>query len=186
MCRMVKDHFIPLVQGGIDDHSNLMPACPRCDCLKRGNLPPRNEAEVKLMLSGELKLKVNPRIRPKVLKVLGAFKSKTTHINPIFEPKPTHLFRFWYNPQTGGEKIFMSEFRAQNVEAAKKRFYHRKGIPMVLREAITCEIDPEDPCPRFLGADPRLQIIRDARYELNSIAQALKQFASDIDSISGQ
>lgn len=36
---MVKDHFIPLIADGPDDHSNLVPSCRPCDKAKGGKLP---------------------------------------------------------------------------------------------------------------------------------------------------
>lgn len=35
----VCDHFIPLSRGGLDDHSNLVPACYFCDNRKRSFMP---------------------------------------------------------------------------------------------------------------------------------------------------
>lgn len=37
--KMIKDHFIPLISKGPDDHSNLVPACVDCDKLKGGKMP---------------------------------------------------------------------------------------------------------------------------------------------------
>lgn len=36
---LVCDHYIPLSRGGIDDHSNLVPACTFCDQRKGNRLP---------------------------------------------------------------------------------------------------------------------------------------------------
>jgi 5-methylcytosine-specific restriction endonuclease McrA len=38
----VCDHRVPLARGGVDDHSNLVPACVPCDTRKRYHLPTAN------------------------------------------------------------------------------------------------------------------------------------------------